>query len=739
LCLENLTIDSKPYIQHTFTVNLAVGEGEGQGVTSAGLDVTSRTTNDNALPDNTIAGGAAVTSVSAVSEVITIADFTAASSAATYTVTVGGANYTTGSVAASASAGAIATALDTALSAAGVTVAATAGGDLTFTFDTGGERTDEASTINFRTTPSTGFDAGTATVSTQGVNSYRAGTSTVDIQTNAPVGTAPFTFGITDLTSPLGLSGAVTTVRGNVGFELADGAPEGVRLVDNNNGTFTAYIDVDSSGTYLPVDATSFAINIIDDNGVYHQETISLRTVSDIKGNVTRTSISEPSVGQTNHSLTAVEGSHVVVSQSQMSQSMKDFVTSHTGGSFTISGADADLFRIDPQTGKLSSKTFVDFENPRDAGGNNTYNVTITYSSDADSFIDNLSLNITNSSADDVVTQAAGRPLVGRSAIEAASLVSEDEDFTIYGNVGTATIDVNGGASAYEIVSAINGRQGETGVYANAVTRVNISFPDQFDELDDAVSFMLKGLNDEPVLVSGSVEFGLVGGRDANVRGLADAINGVSGKTGITAKVSINGSTLHLISNEGHDIVVEDFEMSVLNIPMNVAAANDELETVGDTQQLFKGTTEDDTFRSTGEIIFHSPYVFSIEANRTGIDGGGLFQLTPGAAKLSSVASLDVLTVENAKKMLTAVDGALVRIDLERSDLGATMSRMEHTIANLSNVVVNTKAARSRIQDADIAEETTEMTKAQVLAQAAQAMLAQANRTSQSILSLLQG
>ena len=93
---------------------------------------------------------------------------------------------------------------------------------------------------------------------------------------------------------------------------------------------------------------------------------------------------------------------------------------------------------------------------------------------------------------------------------------------------------------------------------------------------------------------------------------------------------------------------------------------------------------------------------------------------TPGAANLSSVASLDVLSVDSAKKMLTAVDGALVRIDLERSDLGAVMSRMEHTINNLSNIVVNTKAARSRIQDADIAEETTEMTKAQVLSQAAQ-------------------
>ena len=737
---ENLSIDSKPFNQHTFNVNLTVNDGEGQGVNSAGLDVTSRTTNDNAIPVNTIEGGAAVTTVSAVSEVITISGFTAATSAANYTVTIGGANYGTSTpLPANASAGAIATALDTALSAANVTVAATATGDLTFTFDTGGERTDEASTINFRSSPTSGFDDGTATVTTQGVNSYRAGTSNVDIQTNAPVGTAPFTFGVTDLTSPLGLSGATLVVNSYVSFELADGAPDGVRITDNNNGTFTAFLDVDSGGTFLPADATSFSINIIDDNGVYHQETINLRTVTDIKGNVTRTAVGEPEVGQIDHALTAVESARIKVSQSQMSSAMRSFITDNAGGTFSITGADADLFRIDEQTGLLSSKNFVDFENAGDAGANNIYDVSVVYTSGANSFKDNVSLTVTNSTEDDVVTQAAGRPLVGRNAIEAASLISEEEDFTIYGNVGTATIDVNGGSSAYEIVSAVNGRQGETGVYANAITRVNVSFPDQFDPLDDAVSFMLKGVNDEPVLVSGSVEFGIVNGRDANVRGLADAINGVSGKTGITAKVSINGAELHLISNEGHDILVEDFEMSVLSIPMNISAANDELESVGDVQQLFKGSTETDTFRSTGQITFHSPYVFSIEADRTGIDGGGLFQLTPGAAKLSSVASLDVLTVENAKKMLTAVDGALVRIDLERSDLGATMSRMEHTINNLSNVVVNTKAARSRIQDADIAEETTEMTKAQVLAQAAQAMLAQANRTSQGILSLLQG
>ena len=223
------------------------------------------------------------------------------------------------------------------------------------------------------------------------------------------------------------------------------------------------------------------------------------------------------------------------------------------------------------------------------------------------------------------------------------------------------------------------------------------------------------------------------------MRSLADAINSVSGKTGITAKVSPNGAMLHMFSNDGYDIVVENFTTSVQNIPMKISASDGSLKSVGDVQELRKGTNETDTFRSTGEITFHSPYVFSIEAGRTGLNGGGLFQLTPGAADLVSVSELDVLTVDGAKKMLTAVDAALVRIDLERSDLGATMSRMEHTINNLSNIVVNTKAARSRIQDADIAEETTEMTKAQVLSQAAQAMLAQANRTSQYILSLLQG
>ena len=98
---------------------------------------------------------------------------------------------------------------------------------------------------------------------------------------------------------------------------------------------------------------------------------------------------------------------------------------------------------------------------------------------------------------------------------------------------------------------------------------------------------------------------------------------------------------------------------------------------------------------------------------------------------------MDILTVRKAQRMLSSVDGALRRIDAERGDLGATMNRMQHTIDNLSNIVVNTELSRSRIRDADMAEESVQLSKYQVLQQAANAMLAQANQSMSSVLDLL--
>ena len=461
----------------------------------------------------------------------------------------------------------------------------------------------------------------------------------------------------------------------------------------------------------------------------------------------------------------------------------------------------------------------------------------------------------------------AGFPSVASSKAGLTSKIAETEDLTIYGNVGNATIDINGGATAKDIAAAITARKGETGVYADAQTRMNV----QFSELaansapaPDTVSFNLYGKNDTAVLIAANVDFGIVSGAGANLSELAAAVNGTSGKTGVTASLNVDKSIMTLISDDGYDIVVENYNLVAGSGPtMNISGADENFVNLTDSSTVFNNndsgsaTTTDyyspieltagtnpDTVGVTGNITFHSPFIFSVATASQGtteaptltyggddtalntnltqlivvpdqvtvtpgagssttgsgmtiefrtdatgdmltpvrilnmgsgfsygdvisiptsitggtnpttitltaptghstgeeiVAPGGLFSGNPPGATLSSVSSLDVLNVKNALKMLTAVDGALVRIDLERSDLGATMSRMEHTINNLSNIVMNTKAARSRIADADIALESTELSKAQVLNQAAQAMLAQANKAQQSVLQLLNG
>ncbi len=456
----------------------------------------------------------------------------------------------------------------------------------------------------------------------------------------------------------------------------------------------------------------------------------------------------------------------------------------------------------------------------------------------------------------------AAFPAVASDKASITDKIVEGEDLVIYGNVGNVTIDINGGSSAKEIAAAVTARKGESGVYADAQTRMNITFSELASASTDTVSFNLYGKNDTAVLIAANVDFAVTNGRAADLSELAAAINGTSGKTGITASLSVDKATMTLISNDGYDITAENYALVGVTGPtMNVSGADESYANLTDGSSVFaaggSNTTTDfytsipitagtnpDTVSVKGAIKFHSPFVYSIATGSQGTDEaptltmggsttgltanltslivvpdvatstladgstagggsgmtvefrtdssgnlmtpvrvlnmgsgfkygdiitfptsitghasaattltltaptgksngdavnvpGGLFSGNPPGATLSSVSQLDVLNVANSLKMLTAVDGALVRIDLERSDLGATMSRMEHTISNLSNIVMNTKAARSRINDADIAAESTELSKAQVLNQAAQAMLAQANKAQQSILQLL--
>ena len=96
-------------------------------------------------------------------------------------------------------------------------------------------------------------------------------------------------------------------------------------------------------------------------------------------------------------------------------------------------------------------------------------------------------------------------------------------------------------------------------------------------------------------------------------------------------------------------------------------------------------------------------------------------------------------TQANASSFITSLDAAIKTVDTYRSDLGAVQNRLESTVRNQSNVSENVSAARSRIRDADFATETANMTKQNILQQAASSVLAQANQRPQVALSLLGG
>ena len=105
------------------------------------------------------------------------------------------------------------------------------------------------------------------------------------------------------------------------------------------------------------------------------------------------------------------------------------------------------------------------------------------------------------------------------------------------------------------------------------------------------------------------------------------------------------------------------------------------------------------------------------------------------------IEGLSVMDDTGAKATyaIDAIADAIAKVSAQRSELGAIQNRLEHTISNLDNVVENTTAAESEIRDTDMAEEMVEYSKNNILAQAGQSMLAQANQATQGVLSILQG
>ena len=105
---------------------------------------------------------------------------------------------------------------------------------------------------------------------------------------------------------------------------------------------------------------------------------------------------------------------------------------------------------------------------------------------------------------------------------------------------------------------------------------------------------------------------------------------------------------------------------------------------------------------------------------------------------MATLDAFDISSATNATKAVAELDTLITNVSAGRAKYGAYINRLEHASDNLRNVAQNTDASRSQIEDADYAEETSELARTQIISQASTAMLAQANQTKQTVLALLQ-
>jgi flagellin len=291
----------------------------------------------------------------------------------------------------------------------------------------------------------------------------------------------------------------------------------------------------------------------------------------------------------------------------------------------------------------------------------------------------------------------------------ANSNAGDADGLTITGILGTAnTSAIAAGATASTVADAVNAITASTGVTANARTTATL------DTLTETgtVSFTLANNNGGSVAITATVS------STSDLGSLADAINAAAASTGITATES--GGSITLVNENGDDISIQNYDHSATGT-INLTGGSGGADTLAD------GGTDDSTVG--GQVTFTSSTTFSVEAGATMHDA---------AVTFSNVASIDIGTQTGSNNAIDVIDGALQYISDTRADLGAIQNRLETTISNLTTISENVSAARSRVQDADFAAETANMTRLQILQQAGVAMLSQANAQPQMVLSLLQ-
>jgi len=296
------------------------------------------------------------------------------------------------------------------------------------------------------------------------------------------------------------------------------------------------------------------------------------------------------------------------------------------------------------------------------------------------------------------------------------------------------TVSVNQNDSAYDIAHAVNSVSAETGVSARATTTADLTVSGIAASAASTFTFDLTSMNASNATKPNTARISVNVSNMNDLNQFADAINAKAGATGITAIA--HAGTVTLESEAGDDIVIDNVSDGTTGAGVLNLVAQD-FDGTGAFAPVAVPLNDggNTSARLTGRVVFNASDSYSVESD-TAITS--LFMQT-AASVLQDVGSIDITSQQGANDAIVVVDGALAFVNGLRAKLGAIQNRVESTISSLNATYENLTAARSRIQDADYAQETAALARSQVLQQAGIAMTAQANAVPNQVLQLLRG
>ena len=309
------------------------------------------------------------------------------------------------------------------------------------------------------------------------------------------------------------------------------------------------------------------------------------------------------------------------------------------------------------------------------------------------------------------------------------------QTMTVQGSLGSKNITINANDSAYTIATAVNNVSANTGVSATALTQAELSGLAS----GGTISFSLTGSNTTAVTINASVT------STSDLSSIANAINADTASTGISAYADQSGN-LFMTQSQGYDIKLSNLTDSAI-ASGSVVANVQNFGTGADTTAV--SVVGGGSATVGGQISFESSSAYTLHTSIAGgvASGTGILNTTAAAntnvgSTLNTVSNIDVTTVSNgvptgANNAINTIDMALQSLNTIAANLGSVQNRFQDTITNLQTTSNNLSAARSRIQDTNFAQETSNLTRNQILQQAGTAMLAQANQLPNMVLTLL--